>query len=178
MKLVNRFLALLVALGLVAVAIILSMEVVAYRLGGGPLTVNWPATYRWAQHTGWNDSAVRLVCALLCLVGLLLVLAQVIPRRPRRLATDGGDSMIDAAYTRRGVARAIAGVVTDVGGIDKTRVKVRRRRVRVRATSFAREPTVASGLRNAVTDAAQARLDALRLRRPPRLAVRVTAKRR
>lgn len=174
----NRILALVVALGLITVAVILAVEVIAFRTGAGPVVMDWQAWYRWAQRTGWNAGSVRLVSALLCAVGLVLIVVEAVPRRRARWTTEDGDRTTDMAYTRRGVAQAVATAVTGVGGITGARVKVRRRRIRVRAKTGAREPAVASAMRQPVYDAARSRIDGLRLRRHPSLAVRVATKHR
>ena len=48
--------------------------------------------------------------------------------------------------------------------------------MRVATQTAAREPSVASSMRDTITQAAQRRLDALELRHPPRLAVRISTK--
>jgi hypothetical protein len=177
-KLFNRLLALVVSLALIAAAIALVADVIADRTGRRPAVIDWHATYRWAQRTTWDAGSVRLICLLLCLLGLTLLIAELKPVRPARLATDSADPATDAAYTRRGVAQAIRTAVTEVEGVDHTAVKVRRRRIRVSAQATAREPSLASAMRDSVTNAARARLDALHLRRPPKLAIRISTKER
>lgn len=176
MKLLNRLLALVVGLAVIAVAVVLATEVVADRVGHRPVVVNWPATYQWAHRTTWNAGAVRFICVLLCLSGLALLVAQLTPRRPARLTVDSADPATDAAYTRRGVAQAIRSAVTEVDGVHRAAVAVGRRRIRVATKAVAREPSVALSMRDTITQAAQGRLDALELRHPPRLAVRISTK--
>jgi hypothetical protein len=175
-KLLNRLLALVVGLAVVSVAVVLAAEVVADRVGRRPVVVNWPAAYQWAHDTTWNAGTVRFICLVPCLLGLALLVAQLTPRRPARLATDNADPATDAAYTRRGVAQAICTAVTEVDGVHRTAVAVGRRRIRVATQTAAREPSVASPMRDAITRIAQGRLDALELRHPPRLAVRISTK--
>jgi uncharacterized protein DUF6286 len=175
-KLLNHLLALVVGLAVIAVAVVLAAEVVADRLGRRPVVVNWAATYQWAHRTTWNAGTVRFIGVLLCLSGLALLIAQLTPRRPARLTTDSADPATDAAYTRRGVAQAIRTAVTEVDGVQRTAVAVGRRRIRVATQTAAREPSVASSIRDATTQAAQERLDALELRHPLRLAVRISTK--
>ena len=176
MKLLNRLFALVVGLAVIAVAVVLAAEVVADRLGRHPVVVNWAATYQWAHRTTWNAGTVRFICVVLCLLGLALLVAQLAPRRPARLTTGSADPATNAAYTRRGVAQAIRTAVTAVDGVQHTAVAVGRRRIRVGTQTAAREPSVASSMRDTITQAAQRRLDALELRQPPRLAVRISTK--
>jgi hypothetical protein len=176
MKRLNRLLALVVSLALIAAALALVADVIADRTGRRPAVIDWHATYRWAHRTTWDAGSARLICLLLCLVGLALLGAELKPRRPARFVTDSDDPAIDAAYTRRSVTQAIRTAVTDVDGVDRTAVTVRRRRIRVHAHAVAREPSLASSIRDNVAHAARARLDGLDLRRPPKLAVRISTR--
>jgi hypothetical protein len=108
-------------------------------------------------------------------VGVALVLAELKPTRLKRLgvATDAADT----AYTRRGVAAAVGHAVDDVDGINRTAVRVRRRRVRVQATTAGLEPYTAETLRGPVENAAQLRLSELELREEPKLKVHVRTRR-
>jgi hypothetical protein len=175
MRVLNRVLALLVSLAVIAVGVVVIIEVIAQRVGVDPVVVNWHATYRWAQRTSWNAGVVLLICVLLAVLGLALLAAQFKPRRPGRLPLRSDQPAIDLAITRRSLTSTIRGAVGDVNGVTDARVAVRRRRIRVRA--HARAPHTADGAptREAVTQAAQRRLDALQLRRSPKLAVRISA---
>ncbi|MGI5240153.1 DUF6286 domain-containing protein [Dactylosporangium sp. CA-139066] len=175
MRLVNRLLALIVSLALVAGAVVVVVDVVAVMTGHRPVAVDWPAAYRWAGHVTWAGGEVRLICGLLAVVGLVLLGLELRPRRPARFATASDNPATDAAYTRRGVGQTVRDAVTGVGGIDDAAVTVRRRHLRVRAKAIAREPATAAS-RDSVTQAARTRLDALQLRRPPKLTVRISAK--
>ena len=65
---------------------------------------------------------------------------------------------------------------TGVDGISSATVKVRRRRARITAASAARARPAAAALTEPVTQTLRARLDALDLRHPPRLKVRVVTR--
>lgn len=174
MRLLNRLLALIVSLALIAGAVVVVVDVVAVRTGHQALAANWLAAYRWAGQVTWVSGEVRLICVLLAVVGLILLALQLKPRRPARLSTDSDNPATDAAYTRRGVKQAVRDAVTDVDGVDDAAVTVHRRRLRVRAKAIATEPAPAASLRDTVTQAARSRLDALQLRRSPKLTVRIS----
>ncbi|GAA2331889.1 DUF6286 domain-containing protein [Dactylosporangium salmoneum] len=176
MRLVNRLLALIVSLALVAGAVVVVVDVVAVLTGNRPIAVDWLAAYRWAGHVTWASREVRLICLLLAVVGLVLLGMELKLRRPARLTIDSDNPATDAAYTRRGVGQAVRDAVTDVAGVDDAAVTLRRRRLRVRAKAVAREPAPAAALRDSVTQAARSRLDALELRRSPKLTVRISAR--
>ena len=44
--------------------------------------------YDWARRTTWNAGSVRVACAVLILLGLALLIAELKPARVSRLAAD------------------------------------------------------------------------------------------
>jgi hypothetical protein len=176
MRHVNRVLAALLSLALIIGAVLLITEVIAGRVGHRPAIVDWRLAYDWARRTTWNAGSVRVTGAILILLGLVLVIAELKPARASRLTADAapaGAAGIDTAYTRHGLAAAIRSAVTGVDGVRGASVKVRRRKVRVAATAAAQDKTAAGSLRDAVLAAARQRLAALNLRRAPSVSVRV-----
>ncbi|BCJ76887.1 hypothetical protein CS0771_64310 [Catellatospora sp. IY07-71] len=175
-RLVNRLLALVLSLALIAAAGLLLVEAVAALLGRSPVLVDWPAAAGWARRRTWDNPQVLAVSLLLAVVGLALVLGQLWPSRTGRLPVNGTDPATDAAVTRRTLARDIATAVGDVDGVVPRRVDVGRSRIAVRASV---PPTGdRSVLAEQVKAAVAARLDRLQLRRPPRLAVKVSRRTR
>jgi uncharacterized protein DUF6286 len=170
---VNRVLALIVGLVVIVLALVIIVEVVAKLFNAGPVLVDWPAAYAWAQRTAWSDTVVKGVSLLVALVGLALVIGELWPSRVRRLAVDSPDPAIDAAITRRGLAQDVTTAVNQIDGVTPQRVKVRRARITVRAAAgnAAADPVA---LRDAVTSSVRGRLDGLNLRRRQQLAVNVS----
>ncbi|HEV2888104.1 MAG TPA: hypothetical protein VGX49_14425, partial [Jatrophihabitans sp.] len=120
MRLFNRLLAALLSLALIVAGVLVVVEVVAERLGGGPAVVDWPHVYDWARRTPWQQGSVRVASILLVILGVLLLAAELKRSRPSRLAVRS--STTDAAYTRRGVAATIRSAVSDVDGINSASV--------------------------------------------------------
>ncbi|GIH03099.1 hypothetical protein Rhe02_11660 [Rhizocola hellebori] len=170
---VNRLLALIVGLAVIALAVVVIAEVVAKLVGADPVLVDWPAAYAWAQRTTWGDIAVMGVSLLLALIGLALVIGQLWPSKVRRLAVDSPDPATDASITRRGLVRDVTAAVSEVDGVRPQRVIVGRRRIRVRAAAGSTDSDPAA-LSDAVTSSVRRRLDRLHLRRPPQLAVNIS----
>lgn len=170
---VNRLLALIVGLAVMVLAVVVIVEVVAKLVGAGPVLVDWPAAYAWAQRTAWSDTAVMGVSLGLAVVGLALVVLELWPSRVRRLAVDSPDPATDAAITRRALAQDVTAAVNQVDGVTSERVTVGRRRITVRAAAgnAATDPVA---LRDTVTSSVRDRLDRLHLRRPQQLAVNVS----
>lgn len=178
MRLVNRVLALVVAVVLAAAGVVLAIEVVAQRLDRAHIVVDWQSWYRWAHRTNWNSGVVRTICIVLVVVGALLLIAELIRPRASRLAINTTDPSTDAAVTRRGVAGTVHAAVRAVDGVTGASVTVRPRRVRVEATAAGQDDALFDQLRQPITDAAQGRLDSLRLQRPPTLSVHVSSRSR
>jgi Family of unknown function (DUF6286) len=181
MRHANRVLAALLSLALVAAGVLLIIEVIAGRVSHRPVVVDWHPAYDWAKRTTWNTSIISVACAVLILLGLALLIAELKPARVSRLAADPAQAnaaSIDTAYTRRGLAAAIRSAVTGVDGVRAASVKVKRRKVKVAATAAAQGKAAARSLRDPVSAAARQRLTALKLRHTPSVAVRVTPRSR
>jgi hypothetical protein len=181
MRLVNRLLAALLSLALIAAGVLLIIEVIADRLNHRPAVVHWHGAYAWAKRTTWNAGSVRVTCVILIVIGVALLIAELKPARVSRLAADPAEAAaagIDAAYTRRGLAAAVRSAVTGVDGIRAASVKVKRRRLTVAATAAAHDRAAARSLLEPVSAAARQRLTTLRLRRAPSVSVRVTPRSR
>ena len=180
MRIVNRLLAALLALGLIVGAVLVIIEIVAAVLGHQPALVHWQQSYAWANHTPWQQGSVRLAAATLLVLGLVLLIAELKRPRVSRLpvaAQDAG-ALDDVAFTRRGVAAALRAAVTDVDGILGATVRVKRHSVSVQAQAAAQDAAAARALKEPATAAAAGRLAALELASPPRLSVRVSRRSR
>lgn len=177
MRLINRPLALILAIALVGASVITAIEVIAYAVHAHPVVINWPAWYHWARRTQWDTLVIRIWAGVLIIIGVLLLGLELKPRRITRLAVRAGETATDAALTRHGVGGALRAAATNIDGITDATVTVRRRSARVVAKSAARGRSVAHRLRDPVREELRARLDALSLVRPPRLRVHVVPSR-
>lgn len=176
MRHVNRVLAALLSLALIVGAVLLVTEVIADRVSHRPAVVDWRPAYHWAKRTTWDAGSIRVACAVLILLGVVLVIAELKPARVSRLAADpalAGAAGIDTAYTRRGLAAAIRSAATGVDGVRAVSVKVKRRKVTVAATAAAQDKAAARSLHDPILAAVRQRLTALKLRRAPLVSVRV-----
>jgi hypothetical protein len=178
MRLLNRPLALILAVALTGASIILIIEVIAFAVHASPVVVHWTTWYHWAGKTRWNALVIRVWSAILIVVGALILAAELKPRRIARLRLRTADDATDAALTRSGLAGTLRAAATGIDGITAAAVTIRRRRARVAAKSAARGRAAAGALKQPVTQALRGRLDDLDLHRPPRLKVRVTSRSR
>jgi Ni/Fe-hydrogenase subunit HybB-like protein len=176
MRVLNRPLAFLLALALIAGCVIVIAEVIGVAVGRSPLLLHWTTWYQWAHRTTWNAGVIRVWSAVLIIIGLVILAVELKPSRVTRLPLRSGDDATDAAVTRRGLAGTLRAAATGVDGISSAAVKVRRRRARIIAASGARARPAADAMTEPVTQALRARLDALDLRHPPQLKVRVVTR--
>ncbi|MFI7599382.1 DUF6286 domain-containing protein [Actinoplanes sp. NPDC049681] len=178
MRVLNRLLALLLAVGVIFAATVGVIEVIAQRAHHDPVLLNWPGVYQWGTRTSWGAASVRLLSIALIVTGLLLLIAQLKPRRPARLPIAAANPATDAAITRSGLAHSLRRAVTAIDGVSHADVTVRRHRARIRATTGAGGESGTGTLGTTLTETARRRLNALHLRRPPNLSVRVTTRER
>lgn len=122
----------------------------------------------------WDDQRPIVIAAIACALGLLLIGYALLPGRFRVVPVDSQDPLSVVAVTRSGLRRYLAGAATVVDGIASAKVRVRRRRVRVYASSSLRDT---EGLAAQVETAVNERISALSPLRPLRVRVTVQKKR-
>ena len=173
MRLVNRPLAFILAVAVIAVCVVAIAEVIGFFVHRSPLLVHWTTWYHWAGVTRWNAAVVRVWSAILIAVGVLILAAELKPRRATRLPLREAAQATDSAVTRRGLARILKAEAAGVDGINGASGRIRRHRARVTAVSGARGRVAASALTEPLTQALDARIDSIQMRHAPRLSVRV-----
>jgi hypothetical protein len=128
---------------------------------------------RLGHETRWDDPATLAIAAFACLIGVLLIALALLPGRPRVIALTPHDPDTLLGITRTGLRRHLTVVATEVDGITRAKVRLRRRGARVKAVSPLRD---VGGLPEQVHQAVSGRLEELAPLRP--LRVRVTLRRR
>ncbi|MHB9757295.1 DUF6286 domain-containing protein [Streptomyces sp. BYX5S] len=127
-------------------------------------------TVHWLERHGPDAPLVGIAAAALAVLGVLMIVLAVSPGRRGLLTVVSPAAPLRAAMDRPAIALVVRDAVGDVAGIDTVRVRVRRRRVVVRAQLAFGDRAVA---RAAVGAAARGVLDDCRLRRAPGLRVKV-----
>ncbi|MFI1487134.1 DUF6286 domain-containing protein [Streptomyces sp. NPDC020747] len=122
----------------------------------------------WLAGHGPGDPAVVVAGGLTALVGIWMVVLALTPGRRHQSTVRTEAGHVDAAVDRSAVQSLVRDAVGDVEGIGAVRVRVRRRRVTVRAGLAFGDRADAY---TAATAAARTALTACRLRRGPRLRV-------
>ena len=176
MRVLNRPLAFILAAALATAAVLLIIEVIGVAAHHSPLVVPWTTWYRWAGRTRWDQLVIQIWSGVLIAIGAVILVLELRPARVTRLSLRSSHDATSAAMTRGALARTLRSAATGIDGISAAAVTVGRRRARVTATSAARGDTAAEALREPVTHTLQERLDALGLRHPPTLSVRVNTR--
>lgn len=178
MRIANRLVGFVLAAALLAGSVLAIVEIVAYALHADPVVARWPDWTRWASRTAWKATVIRVWAGLIAVLGLLLLIVELKPRRASRVPLNSATPATDAALTRKDLADSVKAAALDVDGIRAVTATVKRGRVRVAAAAATHDGIAAGTLKSTVLTATQARLDSLGLARPPRLSVRVASRSR
>jgi hypothetical protein len=109
----------------------------------------------------WDSTGTLLVASAVAFVGFLLIDIAVIPGRTRAIPLASGDDSLVIGAPRRNLRRSLGWLAADVAGIDKAKVRIGRRSVKVRATTRLRDPAGLHESVQAVVEERLARLDPL-----------------
>jgi hypothetical protein len=169
---VNRILAVLLALALLLGGLLAVIEIVRAQLGQAPWVVPYDEWSTWLGTQTWDTTAVRAGLIAIGVVGLLLLLAAVRRGRPAGLAlrTESAPPGVRTTASRRGIEKTLESAARDLDGVNTARASVGRRRAAVRATTMPRTGASGQEVREAVTK----RLTELGLERSLRLGVTTT----
>ncbi|GAA4440468.1 DUF6286 domain-containing protein [Phytohabitans houttuyneae] len=139
MPIVNRIASLLLGLALLAAGLLAVVEAALVGLDRPALWVPRDDWYARLTTTGWRDSSVLFVAVVAGALGLLILLAQLRPWRPDRIATyphaDSADGAQDPSWylQRRSVEHRLAAAAERVPGVRDAQAVVRGRPRRWRA---------------------------------------------
>ena len=172
MRVLNRVLAGVVALGLLAVGLLTAVEIVAGAARGRPLVVPWDDWYDDARRNAWSSREARTLLLVLFAAGTAFLVLQLVRRGPQsvpRSAPDGASAATVEVNTRS-LERALTRRVTAVDGVERASVAISHQRTSVGVRTARRDP---SGLEASVREVVEGRLRGLGLARPTEVAVRV-----
>lgn len=177
MRVIERFLSLLLALALVVGSVLLALEVGWAVAGRAPLLVKWKSAYTSGGSNAWDTAPARILAVIAIIVGVLVLLAELKPRRAPRLKMTSTDPNIDAAITRRSLRATLLSGAKSVDGVSDAKVKVNKRKATVKAVSRLGSAGTARELTSELETALRGRLDALQLAKTPKLRARVAPRR-
>lgn len=172
MRTVNRLLAGVVALGLVAAGLLTAVEVVAGAARGRPLVVPWDDWFDDARRHAWSTREARTVLLVALAAGLVLLVLQLVRRGPQSLprSAPAGNAAATVEVNTRSLERALARLVTNIDGVDRASVRISHRTASVAVRTARRDP---GGLEASAREVVADRLRTLGLARPTEVVVRV-----
>lgn len=171
LHLVNRVLAALVSLAVIAVAVVVTVEVARWFVGEPAWLVPWRSWEADLSRVRADDPALLVTAAVVAVVGLLLLVFELKPRRPDSLRAAPLLPGVHTVVTRKGIASAAETAARSVGGVTGASTSVARSRVAVTARTRTRGEDRA--LRGRVRQAVEQALAELQLERRPKVRVRI-----
>lgn len=174
--------ATLTALVILAACVLTAVSLIQQMTGHAPL-VPFADLGRHLREWRLNGYVATYAGIVAAVLGLVLLYCALVPGQPRTmpLAAEAADAdgaagpAPLAGVSRPGLRTALAAALIDVDGVDSVRVWVRQRRVKARVRTGL---IATAGVRDAVRDAAQRRLDQAGLARRPDVQVTVQVRRR
>jgi len=167
MRTTNRVLATVVGLALLAGGLLAAVEIAVAFVGRGPWVLPYNDWYHNARSHDWQSGTVRGIFVLIGVIGVFLVAAQLVRRRPLTMALRS-DTQVNYAVRRRSLERSLMRSIEHVDGVELAGVKINRKTLRVRARSHRRLP---GDVKPAIQTAIDGRLHELELQTPPRVRI-------
>ncbi len=131
MRLVNRLTGLLLGLALACAAGIAIIEAALGLLGRPAWLVDRSLMHRSLSELRWDHPTLVVILLAAVVVGLLLLLAQLAPRRPRALDVRDDDRHRQVSIDARGLEERLRHTAMDDSAVLGARVRARRRRARI-----------------------------------------------
>lgn len=170
MRVVNRVLALLVGLAVVAVAAIALGEVAVGLLGRDALLIPRAAWARSMTELRWNDPGLVGAGTIALVIGVALLVVELWPRRPLELPVRDHVAGRSMSIDRRGLQQRLRRVIEQDADVVNALVQVRRSaHVRVLVPPGVDRRQV----RTRITERLRAAVDGLELAAPLPVQVRV-----
>ncbi len=169
----RRVLPAVIVATLLAVAGILTATMVISALAGHHDVLFATAAAQAGRQLHWDDQATLAISAAAAAIGITLIVLGLAPGRGTMVAIASPDPQTVTGITRYGLRSYLAAAATEVDGISRARVKIRTRRIRVRASSPLRD---ARGRSGQVKAAVTARLEEMAALRPLHASVTVRRK--
>lgn len=146
--------AAIVALVLCAAGALVAVITIQMLLGERPwVSYDWAA--RTLHDTRWSDLAVLITGIALSVLGLLVLLAAVLPGKPTVLPLRDHGSGLDSGASRRSFRGTLRVAAASVDGVSGARLSLGRRKVRAAVRT---NRVTTTGLDDAVRTAVEHRL--------------------
>lgn len=169
MAVLNRIVLLLLLVAIVAAVVIAAAELILVGLDQPALLLRPAEAEDVVRRATWQDPGVRIATVVAGVVGLLLVAAQLKPRRPDTVETEPLGEGRHIVLDRHGMeARMERQVIAD-RDVESAHVRWRRFRLRIRCELYAGADRGAA--KDRVERLVEEELERQEVRRPPRVSV-------
>ncbi len=168
MRVANRVLAAVIALGLFVGGLLLAVEIVVAGFDRRPWVVPHDRWYSSARFRSWESAPPRWIFIGIVAGGLALLVAQLVRRRTATLALTPG--AIPADVGRRSLEKALIREASRIDGVSGAKARVSGDMADVVVNSSRRQTDDLGPL---VTQALDRRLHTVGLARPPAVRVKV-----
>ncbi|MGH8908514.1 MAG: DUF6286 domain-containing protein [Egibacteraceae bacterium] len=154
MIVVNRLLGLLLGLGLLTAGVIVVSEATLGLTGRASWLIDRTVASRELAQLSWDDPRALPISVTLLVIGIVLVLAQLKPRRPTTLPLPDSTEHCRCAVERRSVEMRLASVASSDDDVATASARVGRRRAKInaRTTHDVPVPEVADRVRAALAE--------------------------
>ncbi|GAA1680532.1 DUF6286 domain-containing protein [Fodinicola feengrottensis] len=173
MRLVNRMLALVIGIAMVAIAVLVTVEVVLANLGQARWLIPYQNVAALLAGRTWQSSSVRAVLVAVAVVGLVLLISQLWPRQRRFVELSGAADGIDPVLPRSSLRKAIDAAAAAEDGVRATAVNLGPRRAIIRLVTTRHDEEQDKEVATRVAQRVTQRIADIGLARPPRVTVRV-----
>jgi hypothetical protein len=163
----------LVALVLLAACVFVAVVLIQRLVGERPWLSYETAASR-VHGTAWQDLPVLIGGIAAVVIGLVLLVAAILPGRPTVLPLVSGAEHVDTGATRASLRNSLRGAAASVDGVASSKVKLGRKKVVARVRT---NRTTTDGIADAVRAAVGTRLDEVSPLTRPRVRVRLSSPR-
>lgn len=165
--------AVLTAVALLAACVLVATAAVQAILGE-PALIDYRAAADSLHTTRWNDVGPLVVGCAAVVLGLVLLLAAVLPGKPTVLPLRDGETAFESGASRRSYRSTLRAAASGVDGVSGAALSVGRRRV---SAVVRTERTTTDGLADAVRASLDHRLDQIAPEDRPELKIKIKAAR-
>ncbi|WP_280370721.1 DUF6286 domain-containing protein [Nocardia wallacei] len=142
--------AVVVALALVAVCVLVAVSAIQ-KLSDTKELVSYDSVATRLHDTTWGSAWVLGGGITIAVLGLLLLAVALWPGRPVVLPLESAEG-VDAGITRRSLRAAVRDATDSVDGLESSRVRLGRKKIRVKARTRRPESEVGSAVRAAIDE--------------------------
>lgn len=171
MRIANRVVAAVLALGLMVGGLLVAVEIVVAGFDRRPWVLPHDSWYTSARVRSWESAPPRWIFIGLVAAGLLLLVLQLARRRPTALALTPG--AVPAEIGRRSLEKSLVREASSIDGVTAAKAKIGKGRAEVVASSNRRQT---DDLKPRITQALDRRMETLGLARPPTVRVKVNGR--